>query len=117
MSQTYALLNKTKGKLPRLPFEDIKNEVLGEEYELSLVFISEDEMQEINLKSRNKNEPTNILSFELSKDAGEIFICPTYTKGFSVGYLFIHGLMHLKGYAHGSTMETEEQKVRKQFSI
>jgi ssRNA-specific RNase YbeY (16S rRNA maturation enzyme) len=45
-----------------------------------------EEMQEINLKTRGKNEPTNVLSFELAKDAGEIFICPTYTKGFSLGF-------------------------------
>jgi hypothetical protein len=42
MSETFSLLNKTKGNLSdELPFEDIKNEVLGKEYELSLVLFNE----------------------------------------------------------------------------
>src|SRR5688572_2572546 len=127
MSQTYALLNKTKGKLPRLPFEDMKDFALGKGYELSLVFISEKEMHQLNKAHRGMDKPTNVLSFELSINSGEVFLCPSYIKKEApqfdrtfkkhVGCLFIHGLMHLKGYDHGSTMEAEELKIRKQFSI
>jgi ssRNA-specific RNase YbeY (16S rRNA maturation enzyme) len=34
-----------------------------------------------------------------------------------LGFLFIHGLVHLKGYDHGSTMESIEIQFRKQFGI
>jgi len=30
-------------------------------------------------------------------------------------YLFIHGLLHLKGFAHGKKMEKEEEKIRLKF--
>ncbi len=127
MSDTFTLVNKTKGKLPSLPFEVMKDEVLGKDYELSLVFVTEAESHKINLAYRQKDKPTNILSFPLEKNAGEIFICPEYAKKEApdfereyenyLAFLFIHGLVHLKGFDHGSRMENEEQKFRNKFGI
>lgn len=117
----------TKSRLPGLAFSKIKNEALGEKYSLSLVFINESESKKLNGKYRKKNKPTNVLSFPLDKNNGEIFITPTVvkkeTKKFGrnfnnlVGFLFIHGLMHLKGFKHGSKMERAEEKLRKQFGV
>ena len=127
MSESFTIINKTKGKPPRLPFVAIKNEALGEEYELELVFLDEVEMQIINREHHKKDTPTNILSFLLSKTSGQIFIClayakkeaPDFEKNYTnyVGFLFIHGLIHLLGFDHGSTMENEEQKIRNIFRI
>ncbi len=127
MNSEVQLLNKTKGKLPRLPFSDMKNAVLGEDYELSLVFVDEAESHKINLQTRGKDKPTNILSFPLDERSGEIVICPTYAKSEApnfdrpyenyLAFLFIHGLVHLKGFDHGVRMENEELKYRKQFGI
>jgi probable rRNA maturation factor len=127
MQTAFTLLNTTKGKLPRLPFRDMKDAVLGKDYELSLVFVSEKKSHEINLATRGKDKPTNILSFPLDKTSGEIFICPTYAKKEApqferdfknyLAFLFIHGLVHLKGFDHGSRMEREERKFRTIFSI
>ncbi len=73
------------------------------------------------------NKPTNILSFPLDKKSGEIFItlsvakkeAPNFDRTFSnfVAFLFIHGLMHLKGHDHSDTMERAESKLRKKFGI
>lgn len=73
------------------------------------------------------NKPTDILSFTLDKNAGEIFInipyskkkCKKFDRAFSnyIKFLFIHGLMHLKGYEHSSRMEAEEIKIRNRFNI
>src|SRR4051812_4614166 len=127
MSDAFTIINKTKGKLPRLPFLEIKNAALGDEYELELIFVGPEEMQEINLKHKQKDKPTNVLSFPLSDTSGQIFICPSYAKTEApdfdrtyenyLGFLFIHGVIHLKGYDHGSRMDTEEQKIRTQFGI
>lgn len=110
-----------------LPFERIKDVVLGKNYELSLVFIGEKYSQTLNKKYRKKNlpaqagKPANILSFPLSKTTGEIFIDLTTAKKEMkkfdmkerefIGYLFIHGLLHLKGLKHGKKMEKEEGKL------
>jgi probable rRNA maturation factor len=119
------VLNKTKGHLPRCPFVSIKNKILGDNYELSLSFLTSSSQKKINFKYRGKNETTNILSFPLSKDSGEITIDPikakkdahlfdmTYTQ--FIKYLVIHGCLHLKGFEHSSTMEKEEKKYLKIF--
>jgi probable rRNA maturation factor len=127
MAESFTILNKTKGKLPSLPFAKIKTSILGEKYDLSLVFTTAQEIKKLNTKYRNINRPTDILSFPLSKKSGEIFICPSESKKmmkeFSRSYdnflifLFIHGLVHLKGYDHGIKMEQLEEKFRKKFKI
>lgn len=129
MPEAFTLLNKTKGNqlFGRLPFHAMKNKVLGEEYELSLVLVSESEMRRLNRDYHGKDASTNILSFPLSKDAGEIFICPAFAKREAhlfdrtpqkyIGFLFIHGLVHLKGFDHGSTMERKEAKFRTEFGV
>ena len=101
-------------------FEKIKNDILGKKYELSIALVSEKKSREINKKYRKKDKPTNILSFSLTKNSGEIILCPavikkeikkfkrTYPK--LVGFLVIHGMLHLKDYEHSSTMEKLEQK-------
>lgn len=124
---TFNITNTTKAKLPRLAFADMKNAILGKKYELSLIIVSKKEIQKLNKEYRDIDKPTDILSFPLSDDFGEIYINPDMTKLESkkfdrnyenfFGFLFIHGLVHLKGFDHGSTMESIEARFRKQFGI
>lgn len=104
--------------IERLKIEDIKNEILGKQYELSFAFISKNRIKLLNNTYRKKDEPTDILSFPLSKNSGEILICKTVakTKASSFGknlqeyilFLVIHGMLHLKGLHHGDRMEKYE---------
>jgi rRNA maturation RNase YbeY len=58
---------------------------------------------------------------------GEIYIYPAKAKSKArefdrtyenyLTFLFIHGLFHLKGFDHGSRMESEEARVRALFRI
>ncbi len=117
----------TNDRLPRLPFSDIKNAVLGARYELSIVGAGDALSRALNRRYRKKNKPANVLSFPLEARAGEMFInlssarkearAEKRTYAHQVGYLFIHGLFHLKGYRHNSTMEREEARIRNKFSI
>ncbi|MBU4480373.1 rRNA maturation RNase YbeY [Patescibacteria group bacterium] len=127
LEKNFSIKNTTKGKLPSLPFENMKNEVLGKKYELSLVFIGDKLSRRLNKEYRKKDKPTNILSFPLSDTTGEIFINLSFAKkeakkfdrDFSnfIGFLVIHGLVHLKGFEHSSRMEEKEIKIRKKFNI
>jgi len=125
MDEHVSITNQTKGKLPSLPFVLIKNDILGKGYTLSIAFVSTGKSKELNNTYRKKNNPTNILSFPLSKQSGEILLCPTVikteTKKFGrtyrrlLGFLVIHGMLHLKGMEHSSTMETAEEKYDKKY--
>ncbi len=127
MSENFQILNMTKDTLPRVSFAKIKDEILGKNYELSLVFCGNRKSKELNKKYRNKDYTPNVLSFPLDKKAGEIFINPHVAKKEAVkfnksypkfvGFLFIHGCLHLKGMEHGSTMDKAEIKFCKKFNL
>lgn len=110
-------------------FKKIKNDVLGAKYELSIVYLSPQEMREtmkykkprrakavgVPIKASGKNKISNVLAFPLSKNSGEILICRAAAKPYTVEYLFIHGLLHLKGMRHSGTMEHEEDRLLRRF--
>ncbi len=121
------ITNTTKDKLPRLPFSKITSAVLGEKYDCSLVIINSKKSCELNRKHRGKNTATNILSFPLDRESGEIFIdlkqaradAPLFDRPYKnfIGFLFIHGLCHLKGFVHSSKMEIQEKKICFKFKL
>ena len=112
---------------PKWPYQQMKDAVLGKTYELSLAFVGPARAQQLNCEYRKKDYTPNVLSFPLDTTHGEIIICPavakTQAKDFDlsvdgyIAYLFIHGLVHLKGHDHGATMDRLEQKFLRQFSI
>lgn len=127
MEESLEIKKQTKGRLPSLPFTSIKEKVLGKKYELSLVFIGDTTSAKLNKKYRNKEGPTNILSFPYTENNGEIFIdlrlvkkqAPNFNKSYKnfLGLLLIHGMLHLKGYDHGEDMEKLENKFSKLFKF
>ncbi|PIR45755.1 MAG: rRNA maturation RNase YbeY [Candidatus Vogelbacteria bacterium CG10_big_fil_rev_8_21_14_0_10_49_38] len=112
----FAVVNLTRRPAPRGPWPKYKETVLGRDYELSLVFCGSTRTRTLNRIHRSKDKPANVLSFPLSKNAGEIFI-NLDARDFNFSYLFIHGLLHLKGLDHGSRMEAEERKLLTLFGI
>jgi probable rRNA maturation factor len=113
----------------RLPakFAKIQKTILGANYDLSVAFVSPSESHRLNKLYRGKDKPTNVLSFPLEKNTGEIVICKSLAKTEApkfdqspsewLHYLFIHGLLHLKGFDHGSTMERKEREYCAVFNI
>ena len=101
--------------------ERLKNEILSRGYELSLAFVDRRTSRRLNKTYRGKDKSTNVLSFPISKKSGEIIIDLDTAKkesakfGMSfqkfVEYLFIHGLLHLKGMRHGAKMDQLELKL------
>ena len=121
-------LNHTTCSYPTSwPYQAMKEAILGKTYELSLTFVGATMAQTLNQTYRQKDYVPNVLSFPLNEDTGEIYICPVVAKreaknfnlsvdGY-VAYLFIHGLVHLKGHDHGQAMDTLERKYVKKFNI
>lgn len=105
--------------------ELIKNDILGKKYDLSVAYVSKSKSKELNHRYRGKNKPTNVLSFSLYKNMGELVLCKPLIEQEAkkihktlhewLGFLVIHGMLHLKGYEHSSTMEELEQKYDKKY--
>jgi probable rRNA maturation factor len=105
----------------------MKEVVLGKKYDATLAFVGPKQAQSLNVAYRKKDYVPNVLSFPLTHDTGEVYICLSVAKkeykkfGMSydgyVGYLCIHALLHLKGLDHGEPMEKLERKYCKQFGI
>ncbi len=123
----FSIVSTTKDRIPRLPFFDMKKAVLGDKYELSLVFSGDKRSRSLNKRYRNKSYIPNVLSFPLDETHGEIFLNLKQAKRehkargesyeFFVALLVIHGMYHLKGMLHGSTMEGQEAKLLAKLKI
>jgi probable rRNA maturation factor len=124
---TFSISSTVKKYPKKHPYEEMKRAVLGARYELSLVFIGNTRAATLNATYRKKTYSPNVLSFPLSDSAGEIFIAPKVAASEAnkfnlsqdgyVAFLFIHGLLHLKGLDHGDEMDMLEKKYLKKFSI
>ena len=79
---------------------------------VELYLVSDKEIKTLNRTYRGKNKATNVLSFEAlasfphpdikQKPLGEIYLAPDYIakKNEDIGYMALHGLLHLLGYDH-----------------
>jgi probable rRNA maturation factor len=123
----FTLIQETRESIPRVSFVDIKNEILGQSYKLNLIITTSARMKELNTIYRDKTVATDILSFPLSENEGEIYMSLEETRAMAAdfdrtyenffAFLFIHGCAHLKGHDHGDIMEGIEAHVRRKFGI
>lgn len=107
----------------------MRREVLPESVELSVTFVDDARILELNRDHRGKDRPTDVLSLQMVEDLatlgtvgfnvlGDIVISIETARrqaddfGHSlereVGFLLIHGLLHLLGEDH----ETPDQELR-----
>jgi len=115
------------GTLPSVPFLALKEKILGKKYELSIQFVPPAKAQALNMQHRDKEYVPNTLSFPLSEQSGEIILCRSAMrkecKAFGMTFqnylifILIHSMLHLKGYEHGSTMETKERSLLSFFTL
>ena len=125
MPTTLDTRNFTKSPIPKFPYKDALHAALPG-WDMSLVFAGSTRAQSMNVRLRRKDYVPNVLSYESGKKSGEIVIClevakkqaPDYDMTYTefVGFLFIHGCLHLKGERHGATMEHKERLLLKRFT-
>ena len=81
--------------------------------EVSVALVSAETIRDLNLRFRGRDEPTDVLSFEVDgpygEMVGEVVICPS-CAGPEVGVeeLVVHGALHLGGMDHGQDFESSE---------
>ena len=128
------IINQTKSKIPKKFVQDwtkkiYKNlntqKILKKEKDLIVVFVTSAKMKKLNSQFRGKNKHTDILSFEPIEESslGELVLClPVLKKqakdhklslNHEIGYMLIHGILHLLGYDH----ETSAKDAKRMFKI
>lgn len=97
-----------------------RNKIKIKEKNLVVVFATTKEIQILNKNYRGKNKPTDILSFApVEKDfLGELVICPEVirkqakehflTFNEELGYMLLHGVLHLLGFDHEKSKKEEK---------
>jgi probable rRNA maturation factor len=108
-------------------------EEVAQDAELSVTFVTNERIQEVNREFRDKDQPTDVISFALEEMGegeieivgleqppmlGDIIISIPRAKEQSIeyghsfirelGFLAVHGFLHLLGYDH---MNDEDEKV------
>lgn len=118
-------LTRRTSSVAGLPFVRIAKEVLPG-WEISLVFVSSKKALELNKKLRGKNYVPNVLSYAVGNKSCEIIICPSVAIKQAPAYsllptaycllLFIHAVLHIKGWVHGANMDKCERKLLARFN-
>jgi probable rRNA maturation factor len=86
--------------------------------EISLAFVDEAVMIDLNSRYREAEGSTDVLSFDYADGDGEIALCPAVIMRYAgedgrdpaeqLGWTLIHGALHLAGYDH----ETDQGEMR-----
>ena len=119
--------------------EAIADHVLSEEgvssdVEISLSWVDDEEMRELNREWRGIDRPTDVLSFEcddafdfdppegMAVELGDIVLAPSVISAQAPGFgnspadecrlMLVHGLLHLLGYDHIEDDEAEAMEAR-----
>ena len=99
------------------------------QYEISLLITNDETIHLLNKEYRQKDKPTDVLSFPMEDEAmlGDIVISLDTAKNQAlerdinvdreVAFLFIHGLLHLLGYDHETSVEDEKEMFALQEEI
>lgn len=98
-------------------------------YEISLLITDDETIHQLNKEYRQKDRPTDVLSFPMEDDImlGDIVISLDTAKNQAqereigldreTAFLFIHGLLHLLGYDHETSVEDEKEMFALQEEI
>jgi len=111
--------------------------------QVSLIVVDERESQRLNKEFRNKDKPTNVLSFPMEMPVelagsvdnimlGDLVICASVVETEAQqqkkladahwAHMIVHGMLHLQGYDHvddndAEAMEAKEIQLLKQLGF
>lgn len=125
--ETFTITKTIHGTIPALPYQKLKEAVLGKNYVCSLVFAGDKRTRGLNMAYREKSYIPNTLSFALDNQSGEIFInlkqATIQSKKreesfeYYVALLFVHSCLHLKGMEHGDIMDKKMNAILRKSGI
>jgi probable rRNA maturation factor len=97
---------------------------------ITVVFLEPKEARRLNRQFRGKDYPTDVLSFAgdpTQDELGELVLCPSVLArqrvehglsfNLELGYMLLHGVLHLLGYEHEKGGAKARAMFRKQDRI
>lgn len=125
------LVNQSSVRMPRAFLKswtqklarELKRWKLDVDGDLTIVFLNVAEAKKLNKQYRKRNYATDVLSFLDHDGLGDLVICPQVvamqakehklTFNEELGYMVLHGVLHLLGFDHEKT----EREARLMYKI
>jgi probable rRNA maturation factor len=130
------LNNQKRHKINIRRFRELLEALIGfykvDDPELTLAFVNNRAIQDLNRRFLDQDAPTDVLSFPIGEKGadgkyylGDIIISVPQANAQrlqkkhnlerELEILTVHGFLHLLGYEHFEGMEEEEDKIKKHF--
>jgi probable rRNA maturation factor len=126
--------DKTEELLKKIAVVCLDIEDYGLDWEISVSFVTNDEIRELNKEYRGKDEPTDVLSFPFEdefrigeKMLGDIVISTEkvlqqakdlgHSLQREISYLAVHSMFHLMGYDHLDAEERKEMRLKEKRAM
>jgi probable rRNA maturation factor len=116
--------NRTDFDLPLKELKKLVAAIYSGEKDISIAFIDSSRISILNKKYRDKEEPTDVLSFPGDLFLGEILIAPEVVKrqateanidfNTQIRRVLVHGVLHLLGYDHKNKEDKEKMRSKEE---
>lgn len=127
--EKYEITGEIEELIELVIMESMKVEGINKNYEISLSFVTDEEIRELNRDYRGIDNSTDVLSFPIEDDfnigpplLGDIIIsldtayrqAEEYKHSIKreIGYLVCHSIFHLFGYDHLDEKDKEEMRKK-----
>lgn len=104
---------------------------IKEKKQMEIIIVSNEDIQTLNDQYRNINEPTDVLSFvnddEMTPSLGDVFISLEqayqqaknygHSMAREMGFLAVHGYLHLIGYDHDTPENEKAMRERQELIL
>ena len=142
MDETNEITEEQVERIEKLLQHAAKEENVPDGAEVSVTFVDNEKIREINRDYRGKDQPTDVISFALEEMGeeeieivgvdvppvlGDIIIsvpkareqAEQYGHSFmrELGFLAVHGFLHLLGYDHGTEEEEKEMFTKQELIL
>ncbi|MBI4707789.1 MAG: rRNA maturation RNase YbeY [Candidatus Omnitrophica bacterium] len=113
-------------RIKKLVLKALSEVCLKRSAEITVCFVDDKRMKELNYKFHHRNSPTDVLAFDLSLRPGKEIIADIVvsaetaksnakefgtTPGYELELYVVHGVLHLLGYKDATVRQREQMQV------
>lgn len=128
MNPILEINNLVKVRIDKIYFKKAAEKILRKyrikNFKISLAFVGDKTIKELNKKYRKIDKVTDVLSFKYGKELGEIVICYPQARKQArqmkisikneLTLLLIHAILHLLGYSDDTEKDQKEMRKKEE---